>query len=192
MTMYPGPMHRSVALALASSSLVLASCGSPTPAADAGSDAGPPLPGTYENVSMILTSSCAFASCHGGAGAGASQLNLATSLAAGTLVEDLSMPSCQYSAMPLLTPGEPSQSWLYLKVAGPHMGARVDFTPAASWDPGITPDGMGNYPASTCPLVERGDITFGAMMPQGSMGLDASRAETIRLWIAAGAPGPTP
>ena len=79
-------MRRSLVLSLACSSLTLASCGSPVPASDAGSDAGPPLPGTYENVAMILTTSCAFSSCHGGMGAGASQFNLATSLAAGTLV----------------------------------------------------------------------------------------------------------
>jgi len=171
--------------------LGLAHCGTPAPAPDAGSDAGPPLPGTYENVAMIFQSSCAFASCHGGTGTGAAQLNLASSIGAGTLAEDLSgQPSCQYSAMPLVTPGDPAQSWLYLKVSGAHAGVRVDFTPAASWDPGIVPDAMGNYPPSTCPLVERGDISFGTMMPQGSMGLDGSRAETIRLWIAAGAPGP--
>jgi len=171
-------------------SFALASCGNPAPPADAGPDAGPPLPGTYANVVSILESSCAFASCHGGSGAGAAELNLASSIRADTLVADLSQPSCQYSAMPLLTPGDPEQSWLYLKVAGPHMGTRVEFTPSASWDPGIVPDAMGNYPRSTCPLVERGAISFGTMMPQGSMGLDASRAETIRMWIAAGAPGP--
>lgn len=179
-------------LSLLLPALAIASCGSTPPPADAGPDAGPPLPGTYENVAMIFTSSCAFASCHGGAGAGASMLNLQASIAAGTLVEDLvAQPSCQYSAMPLVTAGDPEQSWLYLKVAGAHTGTNLDFTPDPSWDPGLTPDAMGNYPASVCPLVQRGDLVFGTMMPQGTMGLDGSRAETIRLWIAAGAPGPT-
>lgn len=171
-------------------SLLGASCGNAEYDTDAGPDAGPPLPGTYANVVSILETSCNFPSCHGGTGAGASQLNLATSIAAGTLVADLMQPSCQYDAMPLLTLGDPSQSWLYLKVAGPHAGARLDFTPSATWDPGINPDAMGRYPASECPLTERGEITFGTMMPQGSTGLDAARAATIRMWIEAGAPGP--
>lgn len=179
-----------LALSLASG-LATASCGNVSYDADAGPDAGPPLPGTYENVTRILTTSCAFASCHGGAAGGASRLDLASSIAAGTLVADLMRPACQYDAMPLLTPGAPEESWLYLKVAGPHAGARLDFTPAPGWDPGITPDAMGRYPASECPLTERGALTFGTMMPQGSMGLDASRAATIREWIEAGAPGPS-
>jgi hypothetical protein len=183
---------RPLALALTvATSLSAASCGNVSYDADAGPDGGPPLPGTYENVAQIFTTSCAFASCHGGTGDGAAQLDLATSIAAGTLVADLMRPACQYDAMPLLTPGAPEESWLYLKVAGAHSGARLDFTPAVGWDPGLTPDAMGRYPASECPLTERGALTFGTMMPQGSTGLDASRTATIRAWIEAGAPGPT-
>ncbi|MBN8613152.1 MAG: hypothetical protein J0L92_21350 [Deltaproteobacteria bacterium] len=172
---------------------LLTSCGSPPPPvpADAGRDAGPPAEGTYENVVEIMRLSCAFASCHGGSGAGAAMLNLERAIAMDTVRETLvEQPACMYDAMSLVTPGDPEASWLYVKVAGSHTGPRLDFTPAEDWDPGITPDAMGNYPASTCPLTERGDLSFGAMMPQGSGGLDASRAETIRLWIEAGAPGP--
>lgn len=156
------------------------------------SDAGAPLPGTYENVSMIFTASCAFRSCHGGAGAGAAQLNLERAIAMGTLREELvDRASCQYDDLPRVRAGDPMNSWLYLKIAGPHTGTRLDFTPDPSWDEGgLVPDATGRYPNSTCPLVEAGQISFGAMMPAGSMGLDASRAETIRLWIEAGAPGP--
>ena len=179
--------------ALASLAFLAASCGSPAPApSDAGSDAGPPPDPTFENVSMILSSSCAFASCHGGAGAGAAMLNFERSIAAGTLREDLvDQPACEYSAMPLVTAGDPTQSWLYLKAAGPHTGTDLDFTPDTSWDPGIVPDAMGRFPASTCPLTERGALSFGQLMPQGTTGLDGARAETLRLWIANGAPGPS-
>jgi hypothetical protein len=171
----------------------LAACGG---GGGGGSDAGPtPLPGTYENVASIMMTGCAFNSCHGGSGQGASMLNLQTAIADGTLVEDLvDVPSCQYSAMPLIDPGDPDNSWLWIKVAGAHdaMG-RLEFTPDPSWEPGITPDAMGNYPSSTCPLTQGGDIVFGTIMPQGAPnGLDASRAATIREWIEAGAPGPTP
>lgn len=168
----------------------LSACGNPAPVEP---DAGAPLPGTYENVEMIMRTSCAFPSCHGGPSAGASMLNLERSIMAGTLREDLvDQPSCMYSAMPLVTEGDPDNSWLWLKVAGAHTGTQLTFTPDEGWDPGIVPDGSGRYPTSQCPLTQAGAITFGTMMPQGSMGLDASRAETIRLWIEAGAPGPTP
>lgn len=170
--------------------LLLAACGGNT---TPGSDAGAPMPGTYENVVSIFRTSCAFSSCHGGTGAGASMLNLERGIAMGTLRADLvDQASCQYDLMPLVTAGDPMNSWLYLKVAGAHTGTAFDFTPDASWDEGgLVPDGSGRYPTSICPLVQSGNLTFGTMMPMGSMGLDASRAETLRLWIEAGAPGPS-
>lgn len=190
--------------------LVLSGCPTPPPAAsdaatpeDAATppqDTGPPEdaavvppPGTYENVTRIFTVSCNFSSCHGGAGAGAAMLNLQRSMTNGTLIADLvGHASCEYDAMPLIDPGHPENSWLYLKTTGPHTGTTVDFTPDASWDHGgLTPDGSGNYPASTCPLTARGDIVFGEMMPDGTQGVTAVQAETLRMWIADGAPGPT-
>lgn len=191
--------------------LALSACPTtpPTPANDAATpevdaappphDSGPPddawvmpPPGTYENVTRIFTASCNFSSCHGGAGAGAAMLNLQRSMTAGTLVADLvAHPACEYDAMPLVDPGHPENSWLYLKTTGPHTGTTVDFTPDASWDHGgLTPNASGNYPASTCPLTASGDIIFGDMMPQGTMGVTALQAETLRMWIADGAPGP--
>lgn len=169
---------------------LLTGCGNPPSSTP---DAGIVLPGTYENVSMIMMTSCAFASCHGGTGAGAAQLNLQRSIMSGTLREDLvDQPSCMYSAMPLVTAGDVDNSWLWHKIAGAHTGTRVDFTPDPSWDPGIVPDAMGRYPMSQCPLTQSGQITFGTIMPMGSTdGLDAARAETIRMWIEAGAPGPS-
>lgn len=141
---------------------------------------------------MILMRNCVFSSCHGGTGVGASMLNFQTSIANGTLIADLEQPACQYDLMPLVTPGDPDQSWLYLKIAGPHGAAGdITFTPDATWDQGgLTPDGMGRYPASTCPLTSRGAIVFGTIMPQGTAGLRADQVETIRQWILAGAPGP--
>lgn len=113
------------------------------------------------------------------------------SISAGTLIADLQAPSCQYSLMPMLTPGDPMNSWLYLKVAGAHTGLVIDFTPDAAWDHGgLMPNAMGQYPTSTCPLTSHGAIVFGQIMPMGTGGLPSRVAETIRLWIAAGAPGP--
>jgi hypothetical protein len=154
-------------------------------------DAGNVLPGTYANVATIFSRTCAFSSCHGGPGSGAAMLNLQQSITAGTLVADLQAPSCEYSAMPLLTPGDPTQSWIYLKITSAHTGLELNFTPDPTWDHGgLMPDAMGHYPPSTCPLTSAGQITFGQIMPMGTGGLPANQAETIRLWIAAGAPGP--
>ena len=173
------------------SALALVAC---TPMA-APADAAPTAPpGTYANVANIFALSCNFSSCHGGAGQGSAMLNLQRSITAGTLVADLSRPSCEYGGvggMPLLTPGDPANSWLYLKVQGPHSGMDLTFTPSATWNHGgLTPDAMGHYPVSTCPLTQAGAITFGQLMPMGTAGVTPSQAETLRAWIAAGAPGP--
>ena len=175
-----------------SSVLALSAC-NPAPAAV---DAGPPdsgaPPGTYANVVQIFNGSCAISSsCHSGAGQGQGHLNLQRSIMAGTLVTDLMQPSCEYSAMPLLTPGDPTNSWLYLKATGHgDSSMNLTFTPASTWDHGgLMPDAMGRYPASTCPLTDAtGHIVFGQVMPMGTMGLTATQAETLRQWIANGAP----
>jgi hypothetical protein len=173
--------------------VLVSACGSSSPGpTDASVDAPMALPPTYANVTALLTRSCTFSSCHGGAGGGQAHLNLQRSITNGTLVADLMTPACEYGAMPLLDPGHPENSWLFVKVAGAHStGTAIDFTPAASWDHGgLTPDAMGRYPVSTCPLVLMGQISFGEIMPQGTMGVTASEAEMLRAWIAAGAPGP--
>lgn len=175
-------MHRRT-LAL-TTLLALGACG-PSNGTDAGTDAGAP-PGTYANAVMVFNTSCAIsASCHSGAGQGQAGLNLQRSIMAGTLVADLSRPSCEYSAMPLLTPGDPMNSWLYLKCTGPHDSTNnFMFTPSSSW--------LGSLPdagVSTCPLTDMsGHITFGVMMPNGLPGVTPTQAETLRMWIANGAP----
>jgi hypothetical protein len=171
-------------------SLALGSCGPPNGMPDAYME---PLPGTYANVTTIFAHSCQFSSCHGGAGAGAAHLNFQRSIAAGTLITDLvDAPACQYGPMPLVTAGDPGNSWLYYKIAGPHTGSAIDFTPDPGWDhDGLMPNTSGVYPASTCPFTVHGQISFGAVMPMGAGAtLRPDQAETIRLWIEAGAPGP--
>jgi hypothetical protein len=155
-------------------------------------DAGPR--GTYEGVAAIFERSCAFRTCHGGPGSGSSRLNLETAIASGDFRTALvGVPSCQYSAMPLVDPGRPDRSWLVIKLEGPHTMGRIDFTPDPSWDPGITRDpATGRYPASQCPLTQGGEITFGTLMPMGSSsGLPSAELEAIRAWIRDGAPGPS-
>jgi hypothetical protein len=166
--------------------LVLAAC---TPAS-APTDAGPPdtgvPPGTYANVVTILNGSCAISSsCHSGAGLGQAHLNLQQSITAGTLVPDLMRPSCEYSAMPLLTPGDPMNSWLYVKCTGAHDAANnLMFAPSPTWVNSQPDAGV-----STCPLTDMsGHLTFGVIMPNGTTGVTPTQAETLRQWIANGAP----
>ena len=182
--------HRSTLFAAILLSL-LSACGG---GGGGGTDAGTPM-GTYAEVAPILMTSCAFASCHGGAGRGAGNLNFQSAMAAGmpltTVLNDVT--SCQYSAMPLVDPGDPDNSWLWIKLTAMHgAGGRIEFTPDPSWDPGIEPDATGRYPSSICPLTSGGDIVFGVLMPQGTTtGLSPERLAIIRAWIENGAPGPT-
>jgi hypothetical protein len=173
---------------------MLAACGAdPVAPADAGpGDSGPPA-ADYASVATIIGRACSFATCHGGTGMGASQLNFAAALADGTPYTELlvDQPACQYSAMDLVEPCDPDASWLMIKLVGPHTSGRIDFTPDASWDPGIARDAMGRYPRSECPLTVSGEISFGVLMPQGTTtGLTAPEVATFRAWIEAGAPGP--
>ena len=184
-------MRRLVLSAL--STLALACTPSTSPPVDAGVDAPDAWQAaTYANVALLFERSCSFMSCHGGAGMGAAHLNFAAAHAAGTPYTTLlvGVPACEYSAMPLVTAGDPDASWLYLKVAGPHTGLDVEFTPSPTWDSGLVARADGTFPPSICPLTTSGRIDFGAMMPQGTMGLTPSDADLLRRWIADGAPGP--
>lgn len=168
---------------LALLALALVACGPP-----------PPIEPTYENVAAIFDSSCSFrTSCHGGT-RGAARLNFEAARNDDILYTDLLVgtPACEYDFMPLIDPGRPENSWLYIKITQAHdADGYILFTPDPAWDPGIVPDGMGVYPRSACPLTEDGALTFGEIMPDGSSnGLDARRATAIREWILAGAPGP--
>lgn len=175
--------------------VVLTACGSPEPAdpGDGGpGDSGPP-PTDYASVATIVERACSFATCHGGPGMGAAQLNFQAARMAGTPYTELlvDQPACQYSAMDLVEPGDPDASWLMIKLVGPHTSGRIEFTPDASWDPGIVRGGDGRYPRSECPLTVSGELSFGVLMPQGTTtGLSPAEIATFRAWIEAGAPGP--
>lgn len=154
-----------------------------------------PLAPTYENVATIFESSCSFNSCHGGT-RGAARLNFDEAIADGVLFTDLLVgtPSCEYDRMPLIDPGRPENSWLYIKITQAHdEDGYIAFTPADDWEPPVLRNGDGTLRRQTCPLVEDsgGEISFGTIMPDGSSnGLDMRRATAIREWILAGAPGP--
>ena len=166
-----------------------------SPEPDGGSDSA------YTRVESIVVRSCAFsATCHGGIGDGQAGLNFARSLqVGGTVVDALTddgapKPSCEYSARPLLTPGEPERSWFFTKISGDSRGVDLVFEPDPSWDPGITRGTDGRYPDSECPLTENGEIVFGRLMPWSNsdpMPLPPAEVALIREWIANGAEEPT-
>jgi hypothetical protein len=184
---------RSLLFALVSLSFL--ACGPGPDPVDANTDAN--IDTSHAAVLGIVRTSCVFSACHGGPRAGAGMLNFQPVVDGTMTLRDVlvDQPSCEYDLMPLVTPGDPANSWLMLKLEGPHTADRaITFTPDETWDPGIVRRTDGTYPASVCPLVSHGEIVFGVLMPQGS-GTEAPvltpvQLATIRGWIVTGAPGP--
>jgi len=189
--------HRSVnpfalvpCLLSAAALLGLAACGD--------DDALPPDPvlaPTYENVEQIVRQSCTFSgSCHGGTSSGRGRLNFQRVFDEGRPITDVLFeePSCEYAPLARVKPGVPEESWLWIKIDGPADGAgNILFTPDPSWDAGVRTLPDGGLASSTCPLVQRGQISFGKLMPMGSRsGISENRRRAIYEWIRAGAPGP--
>lgn len=163
----------------------------------------PPIEPTYANVQEMLTNGCAFSSCHGDCtpgGAGAAQLNFAPLLDQGKpLTEALvDVPSCEYYLMPRVDPGNPDNSWLWIKLDPDHDDnqGHIVFTPDPSFDPAGDP-----YPSSNCPLMVGGELSFGRNMPNTGdvftapdnepSHLKSNQLTALREWIEMGAPGPT-
>ena len=161
--------------------------------------ANPPA-ATYEAVEAVIVNRCATnaAACHGGMGDGGGGLNFGQRINAGepiTLALN-GVQACQYDRMPLVTPGNPDESWLMVKLAHEFdsEGNIIGFSPDPAWDHGLTPDDDGRLPPSACPLTDDGVISFGTNMPQirgNPTPLEAENIDLIRRWIAAGAPGPS-
>lgn len=78
---------------------------------DTPADAQPTVAPTFTNVrETLFSSSCVFSSCHGVGGAAAGLDLMATDLHDVLLSR---MPTSADTAMPLIEPGEPENSWLY-------------------------------------------------------------------------------
>lgn len=171
--------------------------------ADGGVDGGEmdagfePIEPTYENVAAILDQTCTFSSCHGcqtegeidSCTAGKALLNIEEALLTdGDVTRVLNgVPACEYHLMPRVDPGNPSNSWLWMKLNPENMDAEgnIQFTPDPSFDPANSP-----YDSPNCPL---GIDDFGANMPlsvNDPSPLPPNQLEAIRQWILNGAPGP--
>ncbi|MFW6197826.1 MAG: hypothetical protein ACOC5B_03090 [Myxococcota bacterium] len=142
----------------------------------------PPIDPTYANVEMIMERSCVFSSCHGGASSGQADLNFDPLLNADEPLTDVlvDVPACQYPLMPRIDPGDPDNSWLWIKMSPDYMAAdgTIDFTPDSSFEP------------TDAPCSDQG---FGINMPF-AMGnpspLKDNELTAIREWIEMGAPAP--
>jgi hypothetical protein len=137
--------------------------------------------GTYEDVSAILggpeqmsIGSCAASSCHGGSRAQA-ELDFKAPM---DLTEVLvNVPSCENPAMDRVEPGDPENSWLWIKLTGEVQD---------------TNSGLLSYDVGT-PAACTGVTTgYGTRMPQvgGFDTLSDEKLFKIRTWIEDGAPGP--
>lgn len=155
----------------------------------------PPLEPTYESVETIVRQSCTFSgSCHGGRTAGRGRLNFQRVFDDRRLITDVlfEVPSCEYAPYMRVAPGDPEHSWMWLKLdSETDASGAILFTPAADWDAGLRRQADGGLASSTCPLVVRGALSFGQLMPMGSRsGISPNRRRAIYEWILAGAPGP--
>lgn len=127
--------------------LALSACAGEAPAPDAG-------PPDWARVQAIFAPRCNFSTCHGGV---AGSLTLTGPGAYAALV---GAPSFQVPRVPRVTPGDPANSYLMIKLEG-----RMPSVPE-------------------CAAAPR---TCGDPMPQGEAALPAELLAEVRAWIAAGA-----
>jgi hypothetical protein len=187
-------------VALAASSLA-AGCGNGIDTAgprDAAPDSFAPVEATYEGIEALFRRSCVFNACHGGTGAGAASLNFRTFLDREEPITAamVGVPACQYDLMPRIDPGDPHNSWLWIKLDPASMDSEgyIVFTPDPSFDPDVQ---NPHYTSRNCPLGRNpdGSPDFGINMPSQPghpSPLAPHELEAVRQWIEAGAPGPTP
>ncbi|MCB9568744.1 MAG: hypothetical protein H6710_16270 [Myxococcales bacterium] len=112
------------------------------PCVDADPGAAPSIPATLSELrSALLVPSCSFNACHGGATGSAAGLDV---LAGDLHAELLGHAVVADAGMPLITPGDPDQSWLYRVLAEcapvDAKGQEVAHMPLNA--PTLAPDGL--------------------------------------------------
>lgn len=151
---------------------------------------------TYENVAKLLrgdpndagsTGLCAYVSgCHRGPGKGGLSFHGTTFDEAKVyeaLVEGPSGPvyACEYRPLRRVEPGDPSKSWLYIKLAAEGDDRdQVNVVAADDWDESMSPC-ASLFPGSLMPFSEDEPVVR----------LEPSELRMIAEWILDGAPGPT-
>jgi hypothetical protein len=133
------------------------------------------------SVGAIIKRSCAIQVCHGFMVANA-EMDLMRDGFRAALVD---VPACEYDRMARVKPGHPEQSWIMIKLSGPvhfrQYADFIDFKPDADWKPSV---------AACSGTFDDGAPWFGTRMPPANTTQppSADEIETIREWIAAGAP----
>jgi hypothetical protein len=184
--------RRAHALVSAIAALCAAACtdgSDPGAAPDGGSAAGPggrdgAAPGAlYAEVEAILARSCAYERCHAGPILGGG-LDLTRGRDHHAAL--VSVTACEYERMDRVEPFAPERSWLMVKLTADFRppddpyAYYIHFEPDAAWDPS----------RRGCPdETEDGTPLFGQRMPLTAPNrLPDSELESVRAWIAAGAP----
>ncbi len=132
----------------------------------------------HDQVAAILGAgpegkgSCSISSCHGEIIASAG-LDLTVSADLTKLL--VNVPACEAPSLMLVKPGEPENSWLYIKLTGETLTKKE-----------LKPDPAWGEPGKDCEEASG----FGKTMPESGSPLSAEQIEQIRSWIADGAPGP--
>lgn len=162
-------------------------------------DVEPSAEPTYENVAKLLRGDpdddkdrglCAYSGCHSGPGKGGltfrgsifDEAKLYEALVEGPIPGGAigEVNSCEYHLLRRVEPGDPSKSWLYIKLAGPK-DSRDDLAvaPAADWDESGSACSR-DFPGSLMPFAEGEPVIT----------LEPAQLRMIAEWILDGAPGP--
>lgn len=172
-------------------------------ALDLHEDVAPLEAPTYANVAKLLRGDpaipmdsgfCAYSGCHSGPGkAGLTFRGSATvaldeaqvykALVEGAVGAGPVGPrfACEYHPLRRVEPGDPSKSWLYIKLAGPTDAKdQLNLVAADDWDETMSPC-KNDFPGSLMPFSE-GEPVYA---------LEPAQLRMIAEWILDGAPGPT-
>jgi hypothetical protein len=146
-------------------------------------DAGTTTASLYPQVVDVIERRCSWERCHAGPLIGA---GLSFAPGGDHRAALVGVRACEYDLMARVTPGDPAQSWLMVKLTAPFRplsdpyAHQIFFTPPAGWDPSRR--GCRDQTRDGVPL-------FGQRMPSTAPNtLPPDELDVIRRWIAQGAP----
>jgi hypothetical protein len=150
---------------------------------------------TYENVAKLLRGDpavandrglCAYSGCHSGPGKGGLTFRGSGTLdemqVYAALVEGANghVQACEYHPLRRVEPGDPSKSWLYIKLAGETDDRdQMNLVAAVDWDESMSPC-EDTFPGSLMPFAEDEPV----------IPLEPEELRMVAEWILDGAPGP--
>jgi hypothetical protein len=149
---------------------------------------------TYENVAKLFRGDpavaddrgfCAYSGCHSGPGKGGLTFR-------GSVLDEMQVyralvegdsghaQACEYHPLRRVEPGDPSKSWLYIKLAGEtDDDDQMNLVAADDWDETMSPCAT-TFPGSLMPFAEDEPV----------IPLAPEELRMVAEWILDGAPGP--